>query len=48
MDARIESLETAVESMKVVKPATEKPHAVLTDEQKKMAEQLIEIDCGAM
>lgn len=48
MDARIESLEGIVESMKAVKPATEKLYAVLTDEQKKMADQLIGMDCGAM
>jgi DNA-binding transcriptional LysR family regulator len=41
MDARIKSMETMVDSMKAVKPATEKLYAVLTDEQKKVADQLI-------
>ena len=48
MDARIKSMEAMVESMKAVKPATEKLYAVLTDEQKKEADQLIGMDCGAM
>jgi hypothetical protein len=48
MDARIKSMEAMVESMKATKPATEKLYAVLTDEQKKVADQLIGIDCGAM
>jgi hypothetical protein len=37
-----------VESMSAVKPATEKLYGVLTDEQKKIADQLIGNDCGAM
>lgn len=48
MDIRIKSMEAMVESMKVVKPATEKLYAALTAEQKKIADQLIGIDCGAM
>jgi hypothetical protein len=48
MDARIKSMEVMVESMKATKPATEKLYAVLTDEQKKVADQLIGMDCGAM
>lgn len=48
MDARIKSIEAMVEAMKAVKPATEKLYAVLTDEQKKVADQLIGMDCGAM
>jgi hypothetical protein len=48
MDARIKSMEAMVESMKTMKPATEKLYAVLTDEQKKVADQLIGMDCGAM
>ena len=43
MDARIKSMEAMVESMKATKPATEKLYAVLTDEQKKVADQLIGI-----
>jgi hypothetical protein len=48
MDARIKSMEVMVESMNAVKPATEKLYAVLTDEQRKIADQLIGLDCGAM
>jgi hypothetical protein len=48
MDARIKGMEAMVESMKAVKPATEKLYGVLTDEQKKIADQLIGNDCGAM
>jgi hypothetical protein len=48
MDARIKSMEAMVESMKATKPATETLYAVLTDEQKKVADQLIGMDCGAM
>ena len=48
MDVRIKSMEAMVESMKAVKPATEKLYAALTAEQKKAADQLIGVDCGAM
>jgi len=48
MDARIKSMEAMVQAMKAVKPATEKLYAALTDEQKKVADQLIGMDCGAM
>jgi len=48
MDARIKGMEAMVDALKAVKPATEKLYAVLTDEQKKMADQLIGVDCGAM
>lgn len=48
MDARIQGMEAMVDAMKSVKPATEKLYAVLTDEQKKTADQLIGIGCGAM
>ena len=37
-----------VESMKAVKPATDKLYTALTAEQKKVADQLIGVDCGAM
>ena len=37
-----------IEAMKVLKPATEKLYAVLTDEQEKVANQLIRPDRGAM
>lgn len=48
MDARIKGMEAMVEAMKAVKPAMEKLYAALTDEQKKAADQLIGMDCGAM
>lgn len=48
MDIRIKSMEAMVESMKSVKPATEKLYAALTAEQKKVADQLIGVDCGGM
>ncbi len=48
MDIRIKSMEAMFASMKSVKPATEKLYASLTAEQKKEADQLIGVDCGAM
>lgn len=48
MDIRIKSMEAMVESMKAIKPATEKLYAALTAEQKKAADELIGVDCGAM
>ena len=48
MDARISSMEAMLEAMKALKPATEKLYAALTDEQKKVADELIGVDCGAM
>lgn len=48
MDIRIKGMEAMVESMKGVKPATEKLYAALTAEQKIVADQLIGTDCGAM
>lgn len=48
MDARINGMEAILEAMKAFKPATEKLYGVLTAEQKKIADELIGIDCGAM
>ncbi len=48
MDIRIKSMEAMVESMKAIKPATEKLYVALTAEQKKAADELIGIDCGTM
>jgi hypothetical protein len=48
MDARIKNMEAMVEAMKAAKPATEALYAALSDEQKKLADQLIGRDCGAM
>jgi LTXXQ motif family protein len=48
MDIRIKGMESMLESMKALKPATEKLYSVLTDEQKKIADELIGAACGAM
>jgi len=48
MDARIAGMEAMLEAMKAMKPATEALYAVLSDEQKKVADDLIGADCGAM
>ena len=48
MDVRIKGMEAMLKSMKAVKPATEKLYAVLTDEQKKVADDLIGVQCGGM
>ena len=47
MDARIAAMEAMLESMKALKPATEGLYAVLTPEQKSVADDLIGADCGA-
>lgn len=47
MDVRITGMEAMVESMKAMKPATEGLYAVLNDEQKTVADELIGGDCGA-
>jgi len=48
MDARIASMESMLAAMKALKPATETLYAALSDEQKKLADDLIGLDCGAM
>jgi hypothetical protein len=48
MDAHIKAMESIVESLKALKPATEALYAVLTDEQKKKADQLLGGGCGMM
>ena len=48
MDVRIKGMEAMLELMKAVKPATEKLYSVLTDEQKKAADELIGVQCGGM
>lgn len=48
MDVRIANMEAMLQAMKDLKPATEKLYAALTDEQKKVADDLIGNDCGAM
>jgi hypothetical protein len=46
MDARIKAMESMVESLKALKPATEALYAALTDEQKKKADQWLGGGCG--
>jgi hypothetical protein len=48
MDARIKGMEAMLETMRAIKPATEGLYAVLTAEQKVIADDLIGSDCGAM
>ena len=48
MDAHIKAMESMVESLKALKPATEALYAVLTDEQKKKSDQLLGGGCGMM
>jgi len=48
MDARIKAMENVVESLKALKPATEALYAVLSDDQKKKADQLLGGQCGMM
>jgi hypothetical protein len=48
MDSRIAGMEAMLGSLKALKPATEGLYAALTDEQKKVADDLIGVDCGAM
>jgi hypothetical protein len=48
MDARIKTMESRLESLKALKPVTEGLYAVLSDEQKKNADQLLGGGCGMM
>jgi hypothetical protein len=48
MDARISGMEAMLEAMKAVKPVTVKLYEALIAEQKKIADELIGLDCGAM
>ena len=48
MDARIKGMQAMVDAMRAVKPATEKLYGALNAEQKKVADDLIGLDCGAM
>jgi hypothetical protein len=48
LDVHIKAMETMVDSLKALKPATEALYAVLTDEQKKEADQLLGGGCGMM
>ena len=48
IDARIAGMETMLGSLKAVKPALEGLYAVLDDDQKQLADDLIGAGCGAM
>jgi hypothetical protein len=48
MDARIQAIQTKLDSLKALKPATEALYKVLTDEQKKKADQLLGGGCRMM
>ena len=48
MDVRISGMEAMLETMKTVEPEMVKLYSALTVEQKKIADQLIGVDCGAM
>ena len=48
MDARIKTMESRLESLKALKRVTEGLYAVLSDEQKKKADQLLGGGCGMM
>ena len=48
LDARIKAIESKLDSLKALKPVTEGLYAVLSDEQKKNADQLLGGGCGMM
>lgn len=48
MNARIQGMQAMLDAMSAVKEPTEKLYGVLTAEQKKIADDLIGLDCGAM
>ena len=48
LDARIKAMESRLDSLKALKPVTEGLYAVLSDEQKKKADQLLGGGCGMM
>ena len=48
METRINGMEAMLETMKAVKPSVENLYSALTDEQKKIADDLIGTGCGAM
>ena len=48
LDARIKALENKLDSLKALKPVTEGLYAILGDEQKKKADQLLGGGCGMM
>jgi hypothetical protein len=46
MDAHIKAMETMVDSLKALKPATDALYAALSEEQKEKADQLLGSGCG--
>ena len=48
LDARIKAMESKLDSFKALKPVTEGLYAILSDEQKKKADQLLGGGCGMM
>lgn len=48
LDVRISGMETMLQSLKTVKPAAEKLYAALSDDQKKIADDVMGAGCGAM
>ena len=48
LEIRISGMEAMLEAMKAVKPAIESLYSSLSADQKKVADQLIGVDCGAM
>jgi hypothetical protein len=48
MDARTKGMQMMADAMGALKPATEKLYGVLTPEQKKVADELLGMGCGAM
>jgi hypothetical protein len=48
MDAHIKAMESMVDGLKALKPVTEALYTVLSDEQKKKADQLLVGGCGMM
>ena len=48
LDARTKAMESMVESLKALRPATEKLYSALTDDQKKKADLLLGMGCCMM
>ena len=48
LDARIKAMESRIDSLRALKPVTEGLYAILSDEQKKKADQLLGGGCGMM
>ncbi len=48
MDARISAMEAMLDSLKAAKPALEKLYGALSDDQKKIADDVIGAGCGAL